>query len=76
MDQERHGVRGTPVYVPNAGFDPAAKTGVFQLAPGSPGAGAGIALPNFNDSLTNQAPDMGAHQRGAPPLRFGVHAAN
>ncbi len=75
-DQEKHGVLGQPVYVPNAGFDPLAKTGVFQLMLDSPGAGAGVALPNFNDAPPDQAPDMGAHQRGSPPLRFGVNAAH
>ncbi len=71
---EVHGVRGEPVYAAGAGFDPATKTGCFQLAPTSPGAGAGVAIPNFTGDFTGPAPDMGAHQRGAPPLRFGVGA--
>jgi hypothetical protein len=73
-DQEAHGVRGEPVYAANAGFDPIAKTGIFQLAPASPGAGAGQFIPNFSDGHTGKAPDMGAHQRGAPPMRFGTGA--
>ena len=73
-DQEAHGVRGEPVYAAGAGFDPAAKTGRFQLAPGSPGAGTGVAIPNFSDGYTGPAPDVGAHQRGAPPVQFGVGA--
>ena len=38
-DQETHGVRGEPVYASGAGFDGASKSGRFQLAPNSPGAG-------------------------------------
>lgn len=65
--QEAHGVRGEPVYVPGAGFDPLANTGRFQLAPGSPGAGCGVKIPNFSDGCPSPAPDIGAHQRGAAP---------
>ncbi len=72
---ERHGVRGEPVYVPGAGFDPVTKTGVFQLAPNSPGVAAGVPIPNFSQGYSGPAPDMGAHQRGAPPMRFGLAAA-
>jgi hypothetical protein len=71
---EAHGIRGEPIYAAGAGFDAATLTGRFQLAPDSPGAGAGQPLPNFSDGYTGQAPDMGAHQRGAPPIRYGVKA--
>jgi hypothetical protein len=71
---ESHGVRGDPVYAAGAGFDAATKTGIFHLAPNSPGAGAGQPIPNFSDGFTGKAPDIGAHQRGAPPMRFGVKA--
>jgi hypothetical protein len=71
---EQHGVRGEPVYMANAGFDRARKSGVFQLAPDSPGAGAGEWIPNFSEGPRNRPPDMGAHPRGAPPMRFGVGA--
>ncbi|MBM3333072.1 right-handed parallel beta-helix repeat-containing protein [Candidatus Sumerlaeota bacterium] len=73
-DQEAHGVRGEPVYAANAGFDPATKTGRFQLAPSSPGAGAGQPIPNFSGGYSGRAPDIGAHQRGAPPIQYGVAA--
>ena len=73
-DQEAHGIRGEPVYAAGAGFDPATNSGRFQLAPSSPGAGAGEPLPNFSPAYTGPAPDVGAHQRGAPPMRFGVEA--
>jgi hypothetical protein len=75
-DQEAHGVRGQPVYAPGAGFDPAAMTGRFQLAPDSPGAGAGAFIPNFSDVEPGRAPDIGAHQRGAAPLVYGVRGSS
>lgn len=71
---EAHGVRGEPVYAAGAGFDPATKTGRFQLAPDSPGAGAGQPIPNFSDGYRGKAPDVGAHQRGAPAIQYGVDA--
>lgn len=71
---ERHGVRGTPMYDANAGFCVETKTGRFQLSPASPGAGAGRPIPNFTGWFDGDAPDSGAHQRGAPPMRFGVNA--
>ncbi len=74
QSQETHGIRGDPIYATGAGFDPATKTGQFQLAPSSPGAGAGQPIPNFSDGYSGPAPDIGAHQRGAPPMRYGVDA--
>ncbi|HEY5912079.1 MAG TPA: right-handed parallel beta-helix repeat-containing protein [Verrucomicrobiae bacterium] len=72
--QEPHGVRGEPVYAQGSGYDPETKIGRFQLAADSPGAGASQAIPNFSDGYTGKAPDVGAHQRGAPPVRYGVRA--
>ena len=71
--QEPHGIRGEPVYEPGSGLDEASRTGRFRLAPGSPGAGAGLSLPNF--SPPGGPPDVGAHPRGEPPMRFGPAAA-
>jgi hypothetical protein len=71
---EAHGVRGEPQYVSGAGFDPATRTGRFHLSSDSPGASAGQIIPNFSDGYTGKAPDMGAHQRGTPPMRYGVTA--
>ena len=62
-----------PVYA--AGHGPAeAIAGRYQLAPTSPGFDAGKPIPNFNDGFTGQAPDIGAHESGAPPMEFGVGA--
>ncbi len=72
--QEAHGARGDPVYVEGAGLDLMTRIGCFQLAPGSPGVEAGEVIPNFSDGYGGQAPDVGAHQRGAPPIRYGVEA--
>ncbi len=72
--EELHGVRGEPVYVDGAGLDRATMTGCFELVPDSPGAGAGELIPNFSDGYAGKRPDMGAHQRGVPVMRFGVGA--
>jgi hypothetical protein len=69
-DQEAHGIADMPVY------DPTHFSGAFAQvtqAEGSPGLDAGIAVANFNDDAVG-LPDMGAQERGAPPLEFGVNA--
>jgi hypothetical protein len=73
-NHEAHGVRGEPVYAAGAGFDSRTKTGQFALAPSSPGAGAGVAIPNFTGPFTGKAPDIGAQQRGEPAPIYGVAA--
>jgi len=40
----------------------------------NPAIDAGIRLPNFNDDFAGEAPDLGAFERGRPPLKFGRHA--
>ena len=70
---EAHGVRGEPVYEAGSGFDAATGTGKFQLSADSPGVEAGEAIPNFSDGFKGKAPDLGAHPRGAAPMRFGIH---
>jgi hypothetical protein len=69
---EKHGIYGEPAYAAGAGLDPVTKTGRFQLAESSAGVDAGEVIPNFSDGYTGRAPDMGAHERGAPALRFGL----
>jgi hypothetical protein len=71
-EREKHGIRGTPVYVEGSGFQDG--KGRFQLAPQSPGYDGAVRLPNFNDGSTGPAPDIGAHEAGAPPMEFGVDA--
>jgi hypothetical protein len=71
---DTHGIAGAPVYAPGNG--PASGAGGrYQLAPGSPGYDAGERIPNFNDAYRGRAPDIGAAEAGAPPMRFGVRAA-
>lgn len=41
------------------------------LAEGCIGIDAGEVLPNINDDYVGSAPDLGAHERGAPPLHYG-----
>jgi hypothetical protein len=64
-DAQKRGWKGTPVYATT-------QPGEFSLKPGTPGHQAGEAIPNFNDRYPR--PDAGAHQSGAPPMQFGVHA--
>ena len=73
-DQEKHVIKGKPVYLPGCGFSFDSKTGSFQLAPGSPGFGKAVVIPNFCEPRNGQAPDVGAHQTGTPPMVFGIKA--
>jgi hypothetical protein len=72
--QEHHGIKAEPIYMEGAGFNPETKTGNFQLAPNSPGVAAGEPIPNFSEGFSGNAPDIGAHQRGAPPISYGLRA--
>jgi hypothetical protein len=74
QDHEQNGWRGTPKYVPGAGFDPEKKTGMFQLARGSQGKNAGVVIPNFCEVVEGDRPDIGAHQTGTGSMQFGVNA--
>ena len=67
---EAHGIKGTPVYLPGHGWQSGAG-GLYQLAPSSPGYDKGVKIPNFNDDYRGTAPDMGAHEAGSPPMKFG-----
>jgi hypothetical protein len=73
-EQEKHGVKGVPQYVKDAGFNPETKTGNFEQAPGSPGIDKGEIIPNFTDGFTGAAPDMGAQESGTKPMVYGVKA--
>ena len=59
---ERHGVTARPRY---------ASLEVLELSKGSAGHDDGVPIPNFNDGFVGNAPDRGAQELGAPPLRFG-----
>lgn len=71
-NQEKHGLRGVPVYVPGYGLKDG--RGIFALAATSPGFDAGVVLPNFNDAFAGSGPDIGAQEAGSPPMEFGVEA--
>jgi hypothetical protein len=67
------GERGRPVYASSGASYPAAtRKGDFSLAPGSPGYQRAERIPNFNDAYAR--PDVGAHQSGTPPMKFGLEA--
>lgn len=72
--QEVNGVMGTARLVSGWGFDPVNSTAVFSLESSSPGHDSGTRIPNFVTEITGLAPDMGAHEAGTAPMRFGVHA--
>jgi hypothetical protein len=65
----------TPTYAPGHGWQIEAG-GNYQLAPGTPGYDQGARIANFNDDYTGAAPDVGAHEGGTPPMRFGIDAAS
>ncbi|MBN1676264.1 MAG: right-handed parallel beta-helix repeat-containing protein [Kiritimatiellae bacterium] len=71
---EQHGIRAVPRYAAGAAFNTSTKTGNFQLAPGSPGYDSALLVPNFTGPFTGGAPDIGAHEAGAPAMVFGVEA--
>jgi hypothetical protein len=72
--QEKHGIAAIPDYTADAGFDFTTKTGNFQLTLGSLGRDKGVVIPNFCDDYTGSGPDMGAHEIGTEPMKFGVSA--
>lgn len=64
---------GTPTYATGNGWVSGAG-GLYQLAPGSLGYDKGVRLPNFNDSFTGTAPDIGAHEANTAAMSFGLKA--
>jgi hypothetical protein len=70
---ESHAIKGTPVYQAGNGWSSEAG-GQYQLSPSSPGFDRGVRLPNFNDDAQGTGPDMGAHEAGSAPMKFGVKA--
>jgi len=66
--KELHGIKGNPQY------DPLNAAGEYALAATSPGYNGGVVLPGFNDDFVGSAPDMGAYEKGAARLEFGVNA--
>ncbi len=70
--QELHGIKGEPIYAEGSGLQDG--KGQFFLSPTSPGYDAALRLPNFNDDLLGQGPDIGTHEAGTPPMEFGVDA--
>jgi hypothetical protein len=65
----------TPVYAAGNGWT-SESGGQYQLAPGTPGYDQGARIANFNDAFTGAAPDVGAHEGGTGPMRFGIAASS
>jgi len=68
---EANGLVGVPTYASGHGWQ-SESGGNYQLAPGTAGHDRGARIPNFNDGFTGTAPDIGAHEGGTPPMRFGI----
>jgi hypothetical protein len=64
--QEPHGTKQFPLY------DAAAASGPYTLVSKSPGQDDGAVIPNFSQGYLGSAPDRGAQERDANPLKFGV----
>lgn len=50
---------------------PAVAAGDLRLAPGGAAIDRGVAIPNVNDGFAGAAPDLGAHELGAPLPHYG-----
>jgi hypothetical protein len=70
---EANGIKGSPVFA-GSGYNAATGTGDFTLSANSPGVDKGQIIANFADVYAGTAPDMGAQERGASPMQFGVNA--
>jgi len=66
----------TPTYASSNSVYPnqTAQPGNFSLAPGTPGVGQATRINNFNDQYASA--DVGAHQSGTSPMKFGVAAGD
>ncbi len=62
LGQQVHGISAPPVFENAAGGD-------FRLAVADPGVDKGVVLSGINDGYAGAAPDMGAFERGAGPVR-------
>ena len=65
---EANGLNSTPTFASGNGVG---MSGMYQLAPGTAGYGAGVRIANFNDMYAD--PDIGAHQSGTSAMTFGVN---
>lgn len=66
LGAEPHGIFAAPAY------DPSHSSGPYTQSAGSPGHDKGVVIPNINDGFSGTAPDVGAQERDAPALEFGV----
>jgi hypothetical protein len=64
-----HDIIGAARYVSGWGMNDRTLVGDFRLASSSPGYACGRPVANIFEGM--EAPDMGAHQHGSPPMGFG-----
>lgn len=77
--QETHGLEvDFDIFEKLAPPDPAQRHAVyhamdlnFALKPASKAVDAGVIIPTVNDAFKGAAPDLGALEAGAPPIRYG-----
>jgi hypothetical protein len=70
-----NGIGAAPTYAAGNGWQSEAG-GQYQLAAGTPGYDQGVRIANFNDAYLGGAPDVGAAEAGAAPMKFGIAAAS
>lgn len=75
LKNQENGINGSvPKYEGGApSFDFDNMIGSFRLDNGSLGVDAGVVIPNFMEAYSGNAPDMGAHERNSPDIRYGVN---
>jgi hypothetical protein len=65
---------GTPKFTTKFGLNRKTGKGIFILSKSSKGYNKAVNLPNFNDTVPDKKPDVGAHEAGTPPMEFGPKA--
>jgi hypothetical protein len=65
-----NGIYQAPQYADGHGWR-SESGGMYALRAGTPGHDAAARIANFNDGFAGAGPDVGAHEAGFPPMRFG-----
>jgi hypothetical protein len=68
-------ILAAPTYAAGNGWE-SDSGGQYALAAGTPGYDQGVRIANFNDDFIGAAPDVGAHEAGAPAMKFGIAASS
>ena len=70
-----NGFNTAPAYAAGNGWQ-SESGGQYALATGTPGYDQAVRIANFNDSYVGAAPDVGAAEAGAGPMKFGIAASS